>query len=96
MGAQDPGVIAGRRTHLTPREIETLALVAAGHTYKETGALMFISPKTVETNVANAKEALGAKTTNHLIAMFVTMIDSKPPAAARGSLRDSASPEVHI
>ena len=71
MGAQDPGVISGRRTHLTPREMETLSLLTTGQKYQEIAETMGISSKTVETNIANAKEVLGAKTTVHLAILFV-------------------------
>lgn len=71
MGTQDPGVLSGRRTHMTPRETEVIELLAAGKTRREIASTLCISPKTVETHVANAKAATKAKTTNHLVALFV-------------------------
>lgn len=38
---------------LTRRELEVLRLLARGYTYKEIGAQLFISVKTVETHASN-------------------------------------------
>lgn len=38
---------------LTPRELEVLRLLARGYTYREIGAELFISVKTVETHASN-------------------------------------------
>ena len=43
---------------LTPREIEILKLVAKGHTNQEIGAILFISPRTVDTHRRNIMEKL--------------------------------------
>ncbi|OGO53800.1 MAG: hypothetical protein A2V84_09975 [Chloroflexi bacterium RBG_16_70_13] len=47
-------------TTLTARELEVLALVAAGHTNREIGDRLFISEKTVSVHVTHAMDKLGA------------------------------------
>ncbi len=53
---------AGTRpaTTLTARELEVLALVAAGHTNREIGERLFISEKTASVHVTHAMDKLGA------------------------------------
>jgi DNA-binding CsgD family transcriptional regulator len=45
---------------LTARELEVLALVAAGHTNREIGDRLFISEKTASVHVTHAMDKLGA------------------------------------
>ena len=45
---------------LTTREREILSLVTAGHTNREIGDQLFISPKTVSVHISNAMDKLGA------------------------------------
>lgn len=45
---------------LSEREIEVGLLVLAGHSYKEIGAMCFISPKTVEHHIAHIRQKLVA------------------------------------
>jgi DNA-binding CsgD family transcriptional regulator/tetratricopeptide (TPR) repeat protein len=47
---------------LTARESEVLALVARGHTDRQIGAALFISPRTVERHVSNILAKLDART----------------------------------
>ena len=47
-------------TTLTARELEVLALVAAGHTNREIGDRLFISEKTASVHVTHAMNKLGA------------------------------------
>ena len=47
-------------TTLTVRELEVLALVAAGHTNREIGDRLFISEKTASVHVTHAMDKLGA------------------------------------
>jgi DNA-binding NarL/FixJ family response regulator len=52
--AQTTGpVTAGPLAHLTPRELEVLALAADGLTNKQIGAKLFISRKTVALHLSN-------------------------------------------
>lgn len=46
--------------HLSPRELETLRLIARGHSYEEVGALMGIALSTVQSNIRNLYRKLGA------------------------------------
>lgn len=52
---------------LTPRELETLRLVARGHSNKEIAATLEIGVKTVETHRANAMAKLGLGTRAALV-----------------------------
>ncbi len=45
---------------LTTRELEVLSLVAAGHTNREIGEVLFISEKTASVHISNAMDKLGA------------------------------------
>ncbi|MCB1269836.1 MAG: response regulator transcription factor [Microthrixaceae bacterium] len=54
-------------TPLSPREREVLGLVARGRTYKQVGAELFISPKTVENHVRNTMAKLHLSRRNELI-----------------------------
>jgi DNA-binding CsgD family transcriptional regulator/tetratricopeptide (TPR) repeat protein len=58
---RDPG-FGGRRplAGLTEREREVLVLLASGHSNKEIGTELFISPKTVSVHVSNILGKLGA------------------------------------
>jgi DNA-binding NarL/FixJ family response regulator len=60
----DPGTAVQERsrtpTTLTARELEVLALVAAGHTNREIGDRLFISEKTASVHVTHAMDKLGA------------------------------------
>lgn len=53
---------------LSEREAEVGDLVAAGLTYKEIGAQLYISPKTVEHHVASIRQKLGAGTRAEMLA----------------------------
>jgi DNA-binding NarL/FixJ family response regulator len=44
---------------LTNRELDVLRLLAAGHTNREIGEMLFISPATVARHVANIYGKLG-------------------------------------
>jgi DNA-binding NarL/FixJ family response regulator len=55
------GSDAGRRPMLTPREQEVLRLVAQGHTDKEIGRTLGLSPRTVQTHLTRIREKTGAR-----------------------------------
>jgi DNA-binding CsgD family transcriptional regulator len=58
-GSAEPAV-KGPATTLTARELEVLALVAAGHTNREIGDRLYISEKTASVHVTHAMNKLGA------------------------------------
>jgi len=47
---------------LTPREIEVLRLIAAGHTAKEAARQLDISPKTADNHIQNLYSKIGVTT----------------------------------
>jgi DNA-binding NarL/FixJ family response regulator len=49
-------------TDLTPRELEVLEHVAAGHTDREIAALLYISVRTVQKHLEHVHEKLGVRT----------------------------------
>lgn len=53
---------------ISARELEVLALLAAGHANKEIAARLHVSPHTVKTHVARLLEKLGAKRRTDAIA----------------------------
>ncbi|MDK4730450.1 response regulator transcription factor [Rhizobium phaseoli] len=53
---------------VTPREREIIGWMAAGKTAAEIGAILAISPITVNTHIANAKAKLGVFKETALIA----------------------------
>ena len=66
-GDSDTGGQSGPVSALSPREREVLGLVARGHTYKQIGAELFISPKTVENHVRKTMAKLHLSRRNELI-----------------------------
>ena len=54
----------------TPRELEILRLVADGCSTGTIASLLFISPETVKSHVANALERLGASSRAHAVALL--------------------------
>ena len=64
--AEDPLVVLG----LSEREADVARLVVEGRTHKETGAQLFISPKTVEHHVARIRQKLGASSRADLLAII--------------------------
>jgi DNA-binding NarL/FixJ family response regulator len=67
-----------RAERLTPREREVLALVAAGHTSREIGARLGISPRTVETHRESVMKKLSLRTVAELarFALQAGLIDA--------------------
>ena len=56
---------------LTPREHEVMTAIAQGMTHREAGALLGISPRTVEVHKGRVMEKLGAKTLAELVRMNI-------------------------
>jgi len=56
---------------LTPREREVMTAIAQGMTHREVGALLGISPRTVEVHKGRVMEKLGAKTLAELVRMNI-------------------------
>lgn len=56
---------------LTTREREVLEQIVSGHSNKEVGALLSISPRTVEVHRARVMEKLGARNVADLVRMVV-------------------------
>jgi DNA-binding CsgD family transcriptional regulator len=61
-------------TVLSTREREVAACVVDGLTHKEIGAMLFISPKTVEHHVARIRQKLGASTRAEMLAGLRTTL----------------------
>ncbi|MBO0847759.1 MAG: helix-turn-helix transcriptional regulator, partial [Nocardioides sp.] len=58
----------GKPAGLSEREVEVARLVLAGATYREIGARLFISPKTVEHHIARIRTKVGATTRAEFVA----------------------------
>ncbi len=65
------------KSSLTEREMEILELVAAEMTNKEIAALLFISPRTVETHRRNLIQKLKVKNTAGLMKFYLTNFQRK-------------------
>jgi DNA-binding CsgD family transcriptional regulator len=57
--------------NLTSAQKRYVSDLASGLSVKESAAIRFISPFTIRNTIASAKERVGARTTNSLIAMAV-------------------------
>ena len=73
---------------LSERESDVARLVVEGRTYKEIGAQLFISAKTVEHHVARIRQRLGAGSRAELLAAIREL--ATDPTESRGP---SANPE---
>ncbi|MCB1021235.1 MAG: response regulator transcription factor, partial [Acidobacteria bacterium] len=58
---------AGEAVRLTTRQTEVLQLVAEGRSAKEIGAILNLSPRTVESHKYAIMDAIGVKTTAELV-----------------------------
>ena len=65
-----PDAVAAVKT-LARRELETLCLVAAGHTIKTAARAMGISPNTADHNMKEAREKLGITSRAQAAALVV-------------------------
>jgi DNA-binding NarL/FixJ family response regulator len=70
---KEANITDAKYTSLTPREQQVLRLLAEGHSPKETGEKLFISPKTVENHRANIMEKLDLHSTLDLIRYAVRL-----------------------
>jgi DNA-binding CsgD family transcriptional regulator len=61
---------------LSEREVEVARMVLDGGTYREIGARLFISPKTVEHHVARIRTKLGVTSRAEFIAALRTVLTS--------------------
>lgn len=59
---------------LSEREVEVAELVLAGLTYKQAGAQLFISAKTVEHHVARMRQRLGASSRSELLSQLRSLL----------------------
>ncbi len=67
--ATEQGGSARRPPALTPREIEVLSLIAAGHTNAEIAQKLFLSVRTVESHRAHIQRKTGRATRAELVAL---------------------------
>lgn len=51
---------------VTPKQLELLALYASGYSYKEIGAMKFLSPYTIRNTLTLALRRSGARNLTHL------------------------------
>lgn len=68
-----------RHGGLSEREVEVARMVVTGNTYREIGARLFISPKTVEHHVARIRNKLGANTRAEFLAALHRLLDDPAP-----------------
>ena len=69
--------------HLSPRESETLPLLAQGYTNREIGAALRLSPGTVRNTVARILMKLHARDRTHAVVIAVAkgLLEAKADAA---------------
>ncbi|MEV0331123.1 LuxR C-terminal-related transcriptional regulator [Nocardia sp. NPDC050717] len=70
---EDPAPRAVDNTTLSEREREVAELVLLGLTYREIGARLYISAKTVEHHVARIRRRIGARSRSELLSMLRAM-----------------------
>lgn len=77
-----PGAQPALQDLLTPRQMEVLRLVAEGLSYKQVGALAFLSPRTVKYHMAEIMQKLHAQNRAQVLAYAGRMIkrdEVEPP-----------------
>ena len=87
----DPGEPAAPATELSARELEVADLVLAGLTYKQIGARLFISAKTVEHHVARMRRRLGCGSRSELLARLRELAATQPGTAQSGTTATATS-----
>ena len=76
-GAAEPRATApagAGRSALSEREREVAELLLLGMPYRDIGAQLFISAKTVEHHVARIRRRLGAESRSEMLSMLRTML----------------------
>jgi LuxR family transcriptional regulator, quorum-sensing system regulator BjaR1 len=68
----EPGVSRPVRSALTEREVQILALSAAGKSAAEIADALAISERTVNFHIGTAKRKLGAVNKTHAVALALT------------------------
>ncbi|MFE6923564.1 LuxR C-terminal-related transcriptional regulator [Nocardia sp. NPDC057663] len=68
-----PAPLTGEAATLSDREREVAELVLLGLTYREIGARLYISAKTVEHHVARIRRRIGARSRSELLSMLRAM-----------------------
>lgn len=63
---------------LSEREVQVARLVVEGLTYKEVGARLFISAKTVEHHIARIRQRLGADSRTELLTQLRALLGAQP------------------
>jgi len=71
--------------HLTRREVEIVAYIAAGLTYKETGSVLQISEQTVKNHVVQIKMKLRARNNCHIVALMMRRLLKEEEANKPGA-----------
>lgn len=84
------GTGAGARPEVTPRELQTLALIAEGKSYARIAEELGVSYKTVANTCSQLKVKLGAESLPELIRMAIEYIAASPGRSA--SARAGAVP----
>lgn len=84
----DRGAAATARAHQPPtgsplseRERDVAELLLLGMPYRDIGAQLFISAKTVEHHVARIRRRLGAGSRSEMLSMLRAMLNPQAPAA---------------
>ncbi len=60
----------GNNVGVTPRELDSLTLIAQGHTMKSAAKKLTISPRTVEQHLRNLKDKFGLNTKTQLVDLW--------------------------
>lgn len=63
------------RVHLSSREQQVARLVVNGHTYRETGAQLYLSERTVEHHMARIRQRFGVSSRTELLAQLRIALD---------------------
>ena len=89
----DPAPAPPRPHGLTDREADVLRLLAAGHTNREIGQQLFISPKTASVHVTSILRKLAVRDRVQAAAVAVRLGLADPPISHRGDKPPAAHPE---